>query len=340
MRGLLPGVTDLDRSELGEASADKLSKSLMRLVHENLEEGRNLYQFLQASGRFIPLLPPVPNLGNILRGRRSSQLQVRENLHQQFVGQVQNVFQDFLAGHIKEDEREKIWQQTNERIDTAFSQFNVEGLSNKVIQSQQATFYRRVDEALRDLLLESLSALDSDQLSEALTSYVAQQRRRWQEIIGQEEYENFQRLTLLDAIDREWRDYLIAMDDLRREIGLEAFAQRDPKVEYKRRSYQMFEEMRLNIERNIVNTYFQRLASHQQFIRQREESAAYQERMSQAGYQVVQREKGKGVELRRDMPKVGRNDLCPCGSGKKYKNCHMRKDQAATAKGPRRVRSR
>jgi preprotein translocase subunit SecA len=102
----------------------------------------------------------------------------------------------------------------------------------------------------------------------------------------------------------------------------------------------MFAEMRHNIEKNVVDSYFRRLASHQDFIHRREESIAYQERMSQAGYQVVQREKGKGVELRRDMPKVGRNDLCPCGSGKKYKNCHMRKDQAATTKGSRRVRSR
>ena len=50
--------------------------------------------------------------------------------------------------------------------------------------------------------------------------------------------------------------------------------------------------------------------------------------LSQAGYQVVKRGKGKGVELRRDAPKVGRNDQCPCGSGKKYKHCHLRQDQA------------
>ena len=57
--------------------------------------------------------------------------------------------------------------------------------------------------------------------------------------------------------------------------------------------------------------------------------------LTQAGYQVVQRDKGKGVELRRDAPKVGRNDPCPCGSGKKYKQCHMRADRAAAARGKR-----
>ncbi len=340
LRGLLPGVTEFDKSELADVSADKLTKELMLLVHENLEEGRNLYQFLQASGRFIPLLPPIPNLGNILSGRKSGQLQARENLRQQFIEQIQTVFDDFLADHIQEDEREEIWNRTVEQIGSAFAQFNVEGLSNRAIQNQQVSFFIRVDETLRNLLLDSLSTLNAEQLSQALIGYVTQQREQWKERIGEEEHENFQRLILLDAIDREWRDYLIAMDDLRREIGLEAVAQRDPKVEYKRRSYQMFAEMRHNIEKNVVEGYFRRLASHQQFIRKREESVAYQERMSQAGYQVVQREKGKGSELRRDMPKVGRNDLCPCGSGKKYKNCHMRKDQAAANKRSRPVRSR
>lgn len=340
MRGLLPGVVTLDRSELADASADQITRELMGLAQENLDEGRNLYQFLQAAGRFIPLLPPIPNLGALLSGRRSGQLQARENLHLQFVEQIEKVFEDFLASHIEENKREKIWNRTIEQIDAAFSQFNVEGLSNKAIQSQQPVFYRNVDEALRNLLLDSLSALDNEQLSEALNDYVGRQRDNWKAQIGEEEYENFQRLVLLDAIDREWRDYLIAMDDLRREIGLEAIAQRDPKVEYKRRSYQMFAEMRRNIEKNVMDSFFRRLASHQDFIRKREESIAYQERMSQAGYQVVQREKGKGIELRRDMPKVGRNDPCPCGSGKKYKNCHMRKDQATTSKRSRRVRSR
>jgi preprotein translocase subunit SecA len=279
-------------------------------------------------------------LGTLLSGRKSGQLQARENINKQFVEQIHSVFDDFLADHIQETEREKIWNRTVEDINSAFAQFNVEGLSNKAIQNQQVGFFRRVDEALRSLLLDSLSTLDKVQLSEALNDYVSQQRDTWREQIGEAEHDDFQRLVLLEAIDREWRDYLIAMDDLRREIGLEAIAQRDPKVEYKRRSYQMFAEMRRNIEKNIVEGYFRRLGSHQEFIRKREETVAYQERMSQAGYQVVQREKGKGSELRRDEPKVGRNDPCPCGSGKKYKSCHMRKDQAAAAKGSRPVRSR
>jgi hypothetical protein len=65
-------------------------------------------------------------------------------------------------------------------------------------------------------------------------------------------------------------------------------------------------------------------------VKQQEAEVTYQLKAQEAGFQVVKREQGKGVELRRDVPKVGRNDLCPCGSGKKYKHCHMKEDTAAS----------
>lgn len=331
MRALLPGVVELDRSELADANGQELAEILNDMVQENLDEGVNVYQFLQAAGRFIPLLPSIPNLGALLSGRRTGLVQARENIRHEFSDQVRAIYDNFLAEQIESTEREVIWERAAGKMNEAFDQFNVEGLSTRAIQFQQAGFRRRVDDALRELLSDSLSALDNDQLAEALSHYVKQQETIWRERIGEEEFESFQRLILLQAIDREWRDYLIAVDDVRREIGLEAIAQRDPKVEYKRRSYQMFADMRNNIERSVAENYFSQLARHQTFIQQQEAAVAYQEQLTQAGYQVVKKDKGKGSELRRDTPKVGRNDPCPCGSGKKYKNCHMRSDQAAVA---------
>ncbi len=342
LRGLLPNVVKLDRAELADMSIDDLIDELEVLAQENLEEGYNLYQFLQAAGRFIPLLPPVPNLGVNLSNRRSGQLQAREKIRQEFIAQVKTVYDEFLAEHISEGEREVIWNRAADRIKLAFDQFNVEGLSKQAIARQQLSFKTKTDEAMKDLLLDSLSALDNDQLIAALVEYVEKQRRRWQEQIGDEEFQNFQRLLLLEAIDREWRDYLIAVDDLRREIGLEAVAQRDPKVEYKRRSYQMFADMRNNIKLSIAEGYFRQLGRHQSYIQKQEAVIKYQEQLSQAGYQVVKKEKGKGTELKRDAPKVGRNDPCPCGSGKKYKQCHMRTDsgKADDKRGKQAARSR
>jgi preprotein translocase subunit SecA len=339
LRLLLPGVSRLDRLEIQDVSAGKLSDKLMELAYENLDAGLNLYQFLQAAGRFIPLLPPVPNLGAIISRRRSGQLQAREGLKKDFLKQIETIYRNFLANNIEEAEREEIWEKAEENLSGAFSSYNVEGVSVKAIQRQQTSFKQEVDEALTDLLLDSLSALDGDQMTQALIDYVGQQRESWLARIGEDEFENFQRLLLLSAIDREWRDYLIAMDDLRREIGLEAIGQRDPKVEYKRRSFQMFADMRSNIDHAVAENYFRRIAGHQAFISQQEASQAFKTQLSQAGYQVVKKEKGKGVELRRDVPKVGRNDPCPCGSGKKYKHCHMRQDKSSSVAKPSRSRS-
>ena len=328
LRSLLPGVIELDKDELEGLRDDRLAERLMRLAYENEEAGTNLYQLLQAMGRFLPLLPPVPNLGS-LASRKSGQLQARENARRDFLQQVESLFTEFLAEHIEERKRADIWETAVSKLNDAFSHFNIQGLSLKTATVQQLHFRQEADEVLRQLLLDSLSALDSEQLILALNEYVEKQQAKWRKHIGEEEYRNFQRQLLLSAIDREWRDYLTAMDDLRREVGLEAVGQRDPKVQYKIRSAEMFADMRHNIEKDVADRFFRQVASHQAFVQQQQAEQAYQIQARDAGYQVVQRQQGRGVELRRDTPKVGRNDPCPCGSGKKYKQCHMRQDMAA-----------
>ncbi|MBK8932572.1 MAG: preprotein translocase subunit SecA [Chloroflexi bacterium] len=331
LRGLLPAITELDRAELAELPTGRLADTLLTLAYENEENGLNIQQLLQAMGRFLPLLASVPNLGS-LSGRRSGQHQARENSRRDYLAHVEEFYNDFLAEQIAPAERTKIWQEAEEKLNQAFSQFNLDGLSVKNAASRQLRFRLAVDAALRDLLLKGLSTLDSEQMVAALGGYVTKHQTRWRERIGAEEYENFQRLLLLDAIDREWRDYLTAMDDLRREVGLEAVGQRDPKVQYKIRSAEMFANMRQNVNRDVVDRFFRQVDSHQAYIKQQEAEVTYQLKAQEAGFQVVKRSQGKGVETRRDVPKVGRNDPCPCGSGKKYKHCHG--SAASTAVAP------
>lgn len=336
LRGLMPGLNQ-SREELAGLPARKLSERLMRVARQNKESGQNLYQLLQAMNRFLPLLPPVPNVAGRLATMRSGHLQARENIRRDFIERIKTLFDTFLTDHLDPDTLQTILDEATTKINQAFLQFNVESQSVQTLQGQQIRFKSSVDEALRSLLLSSLAKMNSEQLLEALQGHIGDQQEVWRTRLGQEEFENYQRVLLLSAIDREWRDYLTAMDDLRREIGLEAVGQRDPKVEYKRRSYQMFADMRANIDRDVVDRFFRELTTHQEFVRQQEIALSQQVQMAQAGYQKVQREKGKGVEVRRDLPKVGRNDSCPCGSGKKYKNCHMRHDLRASngqAKAP------
>ena len=323
MRPLLPAAVAIPRSELAELSVEKLTERLMLLAFENEENGDNLYQLLGAMGRFLPILPAIPNLGLLARSR-SGQLQTKDKWRRDYLEQVDKLFNDFLAVQIADEEQDTIWHQASTEIDQAFNQFKTDGLSTKNAASRQNKFREQMEIALRDLFMASLHALDGEQLISALNAYVADRQERWRERIGEKEYLNYQRQLLLSAIDNEWRDYLTAMDDLRREIGLTALGQRDPKVEYKKRSYEMFTNMRENIERDVADRFFRQIGNHLTFVERQEAEVAYKEQAQSAGYQVVSHGSGKGVGVRRAVTKVGRNDPCPCGSGKKYKQCHGR----------------
>ena len=329
---LLPLMAELDRDSLERMSPDKLTSTLIALAHEQERQGTNLLQLLQAMSRFLPLVPPVPNLG-ALASHKGGQVQTRERLRVEYLAQVESLFSEFLADYADKADRDAIWGEAEAEIDRAFSHFSLDGLSIKNKDERQAHFREGLDGVLRELLLQSLSALDAEQLAEALEGYIDQQQKKWRQFIGEESYRNYEQLLLLQAIDREWRDYLTAMDDLRREIGLQAFGQRDPKIEYKKRSFEMFGDMRKNIDRDIADRFFREISGHQAFVQQQQQEVAYKVQSQDAGYQTVKREKGKGTELRKDSPDVGRNDLCPCGSGKKYKNCHGRPGMATAAAG-------
>ncbi len=323
LRGLLPGVVLLDREELEGLSADALAERLMVLAYENDENGDNLYQLLQAMGRFLPILPTIPNLA-VLARYRSGQMQARDKWRVDYVEHVDDLFHNFLAEQIAVEERERIWIKAEAELTQAFNQFRTEGLTAATAGPRQEKFRQQVTLTLRDLLLDSLSALDAEQLIKALNAYVSRQQEKWRERIGDEEYRNFQRTLLLSAIDNEWRDYLTAMDDLRREIGLTALGQRDPKVEYKRRSYEMFTDMRANIDKDVADRFFRQIGNHIAFVERQQAEVAYKLQAQSAGYEVVSHGSGKSG-VRRATAKVGRNDPCPCGSGKKYKLCHGRR---------------
>ncbi|MCG8347979.1 MAG: preprotein translocase subunit SecA [Chloroflexales bacterium] len=145
--------------------------------------------------------------------------------------------------------------------------------------------------------------------------------------IGAEQMRFVERRMMLAAIDRQWVDYLTAMDDLRQAINLQAIAQRDPLVEFKRRSFAMFDELKVNITRDMVFHIIPASFQYEAYLRQIE--AEQQQRLAAA-----QRAGGSSEEQARDSRTVrkiaqmpGRNDPCPCGSGKKFKYCHLGHEQ-------------
>ena len=135
----------------------------------------------------------------------------------------------------------------------------------------------------------------------------------------------YERHILLQIIDGAWKDHLLAMDHLKEGIGLRAYGQKDPLVEFKKESFEYLREMKERIENDAVRFLFlaepmtedERQAQEE---RRRREQAQIFSAASRAKAGVTAR--GGVQTVVRKKSKVGRNDPCPCGSGKKYKKCH------------------
>jgi preprotein translocase subunit SecA len=133
---------------------------------------------------------------------------------------------------------------------------------------------------------------------------------------GVASFEEAERRTLLSVVDSRWREHLYEMDYLREGIGWRGLSQRDPLVEYKREGYDMFVEMERGLKEDYV-TYIYRIEN----VQLREEEM---QQLSYSGGTEEPNQRPKSPRQRSSEGKVGRNDPCPCGSGKKYKKCHGR----------------
>ena len=185
--------------------------------------------------------------------------------------------------------------------------------------------------------------LGTDELKEQIFGAV---QAKYHEKETKNDIENWrrgERAVMLKTVDDSWKDHLLALDHLKEGINLRGYAQKDPKNEYKRESYELFEAMKERVEDTILKTLFrlEALTPEQvEELRRRRQSAP-------GGFQASHPDAGglrapgqapppagappmpnrgpqaqKPVTVVRDTPKVGRNDPCPCGSGKKYKKCH------------------
>jgi preprotein translocase subunit SecA len=132
-----------------------------------------------------------------------------------------------------------------------------------------------------------------------------------------DQYHEVLRFFLLDALDRNWKDHLLQMDYLKEGIGLRGYAQRDPKQEYKREGFELFEDLLFRIRENTMKAL---MHLRIEIVRQEELKHEEQDDVKYAGSGDAAPDK-KPDTVRRADPKVGRNDPCPCGSGQKYKKC-------------------
>jgi preprotein translocase subunit SecA len=163
----------------------------------------------------------------------------------------------------------------------------------------------------------SLDHLDGDldgDLEEVLLDLVQKRFQAKAEEIGPELFRELQQMVMLQVVDNHWKDHLLSMDHLRDGIGLRGYAQRDPLREYQREGYDMFMDLIHRVKADSVGTLF-----HLQ-VRPHQEPPP-QARPQASPMVYSHGEAGGTPPQQRQKKKVGRNDPCPCGSGKKYKKC-------------------
>jgi preprotein translocase subunit SecA len=148
------------------------------------------------------------------------------------------------------------------------------------------------------------------------------------DLVGAENFTQFERMVLLQTIDSNWRDHLSALDYLRQGIHLRGYAQKQPKQEYKREAFELFGQMLDSVKNEVTKVLMTvRVQSNDEAAQAAADLEARAERVTNVTYSAPT-ETGD-IETIVDsrtvpqaVPRVGRNDPCPCGSGKKYKHCH------------------
>ena len=325
LRAILPQVDGLAPDVLAEYDDRALRRELGYLIEESLEAGNNLRLLSRDAQRMVALVPPMPNL---VQGPLNAA--VVKQAHETFLKETEQAFLSFTGGYLDQEAADEIWTELTAAIDEAFDVVSVAGLSAPQRRLQQQVLVERLRDAVDNAIVAAWSYLSRDEIRAVLYQRLDDMLEGWRQTIGEEDLRTFQRWFLLTTIDENWRQYLTAMDDLRQGITLEAFGQRDPLVEFKRRGFQMFQELQENIHRTVVYNFFAQLPNHQRWVEEQRAAARARELAAMSDYQIRQR--GRGLTVQREMPKVGRNDPCPCGSGKKYKHCHGRPQKtAATA---------
>ncbi|MGV8960480.1 MAG: preprotein translocase subunit SecA [Stenotrophomonas sp.] len=259
---------------------------------------------------------------------------------------------------VNNDQRKVIYAQRDELLEAESVKDNIDGIRGDVIYDLVARFVppNSIDEqwdlpgleatlsselgvemSLTDLVKQH-EELDAEAIAQKVQAAVDEHFAQKEAGVGEETMRALEKHVMLTVLDQSWKEHLARMDYLRQGIYLRGYAQKQPKQEYKKEAFELFSEMLEEVKREVVNLLSRvRIRSEEEVLAM--EAAERQQaearlRMSQfqhadnGGYgadeEAAEVEAAqRGIpQVTRDEPKVGRNDLCPCGSGKKYKHCH------------------
>ncbi|EHK67212.1 preprotein translocase subunit SecA [Achromobacter arsenitoxydans] len=178
-------------------------------------------------------------------------------------------------------------------------------------------------------MLEKETNLNDEELRERVVAAARDAYQAKVDQVGTESWSQFERSIMLQAIDTHWREHLSALDYLRQGIHLRGYAQKNPKQEYKREAFELFSGMLDRVRDDVVRVLMTVRVQSSEQVEQAEAEAAQahvqnvQYHHSDYDEALASNASEEGAQpVRNALPKVGRNDPCPCGSGKKYKQCH------------------
>ena len=167
---------------------------------------------------------------------------------------------------------------------------------------------------------------DQNKVAEKLKELAIEKYKEKEEEFGEEQFRKFERFVILRTVDEKWMEHLETMDQLKSSVNLRAYGQKDPVTEYRMESYDIFNEMSEKIKENVT-----RVILHQSKVTEEQTNTANLAKATEmlrkimaarnAQAQNQANTSGKSQPVVNSSKKVGRNDLCPCGSGKKYKKC-------------------
>ncbi|WDF90078.1 preprotein translocase subunit SecA [Aeromonas hydrophila] len=252
---------------------------------------------------------------------------------------------------VANDQRKVVYEQRNELLDTSDISETIHVIRDDVYgaiideyippQSLEEMWdvpgleARLKSDFALDLPLQQWLAEDDKLYEEKLRERILDEATKLyahkEELVGKEVLRNFEKAVMLQTLDGLWKEHLAAMDHLRQGIHLRGYAQKNPKQEYKRESFDLFTQMLETLKRDVVSI-LSRVQVQERDVEAMEEQQRQQAEAAPRTYthaaadnqladDEVQAEAAP-VTFVRDEQKVGRNDPCPCGSGKKYKHCH------------------
>ncbi|MCI0339489.1 MAG: preprotein translocase subunit SecA [Acidobacteria bacterium] len=171
-----------------------------------------------------------------------------------------------------------------------------------------------------------LDELEHDQIRETIWQTLEKRYSEKEAIVGAEAMRYYERIIRLNIVDVQWKDHLLAIDHMKEWIGQMGYAQKDPLVEYKKQSFDQFEGMLDRIDTETVRALYHLQVTIEEPPEQRLQRRPRRGQMNftkaNASAAAAGEDSGKPRTVVSEHPKVGRNDPCPCGSGKKYKKCH------------------